>query len=163
MGLQNPIAPPSLEQLQNVREVPINTLQLPSIMICSIEMMGINSMFVGRQKTKVIFFSLLLSCKRQIQVHMATIIEFLFFYAIIQVYMVAIIEFLLFYAIIDLFLGRFRVFFLFEIFVVGFFIHSQLQLQSINTLWSYKNNKYDIFVLLVFFIVSSEMVLRESS
>ena len=74
--------------------------------------------------------------------------------------MVAIIEFLLFYAIIDLFLGQFRVFFLFEIFVVGFFIHSQLQLQSINTLWRYKNNKYDLFVLLVFFIVSSEMVLR---
>ena len=58
--------------------------------------------------------------------------------------MVAIIEFLLFYAIIDLFLGRFRVFFLFEIFVVGFFIHSQLQLQSINTLLSYKNNKYQV-------------------
>ena len=77
--------------------------------------------------------------------------------------MAAIIEFLLFYAIIDLFLGRFRVFFLFEIFVVGFFIHSQLQLQIINTLWRYKNNKYDLFVLLVFFIVSSEMVLRESS
>ena len=141
MGLQNPIAAPSLEQLQNVREGPINMLQLPSIMICLIEMMGIKSMFVGRQQTKVVFFSLLLSCKRQIQVHMATIIEFLFFYPIIQVYMVAIIEFLLFYAIIDLFLGRFHVFFLFEIFVVGFFIHSQVQLQSISTFSSYKNNK----------------------